>query len=117
MALVQNRCLAWLAELNPIGLSRSLFALYSIVEAARGCREFWKSYCTRLVTGGNFTLSHLRLHVPGQRLLYLCWRGDDRHGRNAEAEDRERYQTLRSIYVAPVDIRFLPGRPRCARAS
>jgi ABC-2 type transport system permease protein len=85
-----------------------LFALYSIVKPLAVAGILVVLY--GLVTGGNFSSPMFAYMYLGN--AFYTYVGAVMTGMAyAAAEDRERYQTLRSIYVAPVDIRFyLAGR-------
>jgi len=85
-----------------------LFALYSIVKPLAVAGILIVLY--GLVTGGNFSSPMFAYMYLGN--AFYMYVGAVMTGMAyAASEDRERYQTLRSIYVAPVDIRFyLAGR-------
>jgi ABC-2 type transport system permease protein len=85
-----------------------LFALYSIVKPLAVAGILVVLY--GLVSGGNYSSPMFAYMYIGN--AFYAYVGAVMTGMAyAAAEDRERYQTLRSIYVAPVDIRFyLAGR-------
>jgi ABC-2 type transport system permease protein len=85
-----------------------LFALYSIVKPLAFAGILVILYAT--VTRGNFASPVFAYMYVGN--AFFTYVGAVMTGMAfAVIDDRERYRTLRSIYVAPVDIRFyLAGR-------
>lgn len=85
-----------------------LFALYSVVKPLALSAILVVLYAT--VPGANFS-SPLFAYMYLGNAFYIYVGAVMAGMANAVAEDRERYQTLRSIYVAPVHIPFyLAGR-------
>jgi ABC-2 type transport system permease protein len=85
-----------------------LFALYSIVKPLALAGILVVLYA--VVTGSNFSSPVFAYMYLGN--AFYTYVGAVMTGMShAIAEDRERYETLRSIYVAPVDVRwYLAGR-------
>jgi ABC-2 type transport system permease protein len=85
-----------------------LFALYSVVKPLALCAILVVLYAT--IAGANFS-SPLFAYMYIGNAFYIYVGAVMTGMAFAVADDRERYQTLRSIYVAPVNIpAYLAGR-------
>jgi len=85
-----------------------LFAVYSIVKPLTSAGILVVMYS--IVTGGNFAASAFSYMYLGNA-FYMYVAAVMTGMSQAIIDDRERYKTLRSVWVAPVDIpMYLAGR-------